>query len=85
MDSKAAARIHALTLSPGWDDLKEHLDAQEERFWKAHVSAVKRGELIDQRDLDRARGKLEGIRALLSAPDKAAASLLRKQEKDDAA
>ena len=85
MDSKAAARIHALTLASGWDDLKTHLEEQEERFWKTHISDMKLGKPIEQRELDRALGKLEGIRSLLAAPDQAARILLREQEKDDAA
>lgn len=72
MDAKTAARIEALRHASGWDDLKTHLEAQEEKFWKLHVAAVKRGEEINQRELDRALGKLDGIRALLSAPEKAA-------------
>jgi hypothetical protein len=71
-------------MSPGWDDLRAELAAQEERFWKRHVSDVKAGKPIDQRELDRALGKLDGIRALLGVPAKAAATVLRdKQEQED--
>lgn len=83
MDAKTAARIQAITLSQGWDDLKAELDAQEERFWKRHIADVKSGKEIDQRELDRALGKLDGIRALLSVPEKAAAIMLREQQKED--
>lgn len=72
MDDKKAARIEALRHSLGWEDLKEVLAEGEDRYWKRHVAAVKRGEVIDQRELDRAMGKLDGIRAILSAPEKAA-------------
>lgn len=82
MDAKTAARIEALRHSQGWEDLKEALEAQEEKFWDRHVKAVKRGEEIDRRELDRSLGKLDGIRAILGAPEKAAAILLREQTGD---
>jgi hypothetical protein len=85
MDSKTAARIESLRHAPAWDDLTQVLEEQEDRFWKAHVADVKAGKPIDQRQLDRALGKLDGIRALLAAPEKAARILLRETEKDDAA
>jgi hypothetical protein len=84
MEAKAAARIQALTMSPGWDDLKSELEVQEEKFWKRHIADIKAGKPIDQRELDRALGKLDGIRALLGVPDKAARSLLRQtQDQED--
>lgn len=83
MDSKVAHRIQALSAQAGWDDLKAELDAQEERFWARHRADVTAGKPIDQRELDRALGKLDGIRALMAAPAKAAAHLLREQEKED--
>ena len=85
MDAKAAARIKALTLSTGWDDLTEALTALEEKFWVRHRAELKMGKAIDQRELDRTLGKFDGIRAILGSPDKAATILLREQEKDDVA
>ena len=85
VDSKTAARIESLKSTPAWDDLTAVLQAAEEKFWKVHVADVKAGKEIDQRQLDRALGRLDGIRALLSAPEKAAAIMLREQTKDDAA
>jgi len=85
LDAKTAARIQALTFSPGWDDLKAELNVQEERFWKRHISDVKAGKPIDQRELDRALGKLDGIRALLGVPEKAATIMSRLDQEDDAA
>lgn len=82
MDAKTAARIEALTHSQGWDDLKAELEAQEERFWKAHIADMKNNKPIDQRELDRSLGKLDGIRAILSAPEKAARILARRDEQE---
>lgn len=87
MDAKTAARIEALTHSQGWDDLTAELEAQEEKFWQAHIAAMKLGKPMNQRDMDRAMGKLEGIRAILRAPQKAARVLLavNKEQESDAA
>jgi hypothetical protein len=88
VDPKTAARIESLKHSPAWDDLAQVLQEAEDKFWHRHIADVKAGNTIDQRELDRALGKLDGIRALLSAPEKAARILLREQEKekeDDAA
>ena len=78
-------KLESLLGTSGWDELTAMLQEQEELFWKRHVAAVKRGEEIDQRQLDRAMGKLDGIRAILSAPGEAAAILLREQTGDEAA
>ena len=85
MDAKAAARIRALTLSTGWDDLTEALAALEKKFWDRHIADLKMGKPVDQRDLDRTLGKFDGIRVILGSPDKAAAILLREQMEDDVA
>lgn len=85
MDAKVAARIQALTTVSGWDDLKEILAAQEERFWDRHRADVKLGKPIDQRELDRAMGKLDGIRAILGAPDKADVIMRRSDEQEEEA
>ena len=82
MDHRTAARIEALRHSAGWEDLTAVLEEQEEKFWKRHIAAVKRGDEIDQRELARSVGKLDGIRAILSAPEKAATILLRANEEE---
>ena len=82
MDAKTAARIESLKHSPAWDDLTAELEAQEEKFWKIHIADLKHGKEIDQRELDRSLGKLDGIRAILRAPEKAAAILLRIEEEE---
>ena len=83
MDAKTAARIEAIRHSLGWEDLTAEFERQEEKFWKIHIADVKTGKAIDQRELDRALGKLDGIRAILRAPEKAAAIMLRAQEGDE--
>jgi hypothetical protein len=85
MDAKAAARIHALTMSPGWDDLTQALTELEDKFWKRHIADLKIGKELEPLQLARSLGKFDGIRVILDAPDKAAAMMLREQEKDDAA
>lgn len=84
MDAKTAARIESLKHSPAWDDLLAEFERQEEKFWKTHINDMKVGKAINQRELDRALGKLDGIRAILRAPDKAASILKREQEGDEA-
>ena len=83
MDARTAARIEALKEAFGWDDLKTVLEEGEQKFWKRHIADVKAGKPIDQRELDRALGKIEGIRAILGAPEKAAAILLRERGKEE--
>lgn len=81
MDAKTAARIEALRHSLGWEDLTAEFERQEELFWKRHIADVKDPKKeIDQRELDRSLGKLDGIRAILRAPEKAAAIMLRAEE-----
>ena len=77
-----AARLEQLKLTPAWDELVEVLAEQEEKFWRQHRAAIRKGQALDQRELDRAMGKLDGIRALLSAPERAASIMAahRKQE-----
>lgn len=82
MDAKTAARIEALKHSTGWDDLKEVLAQGEEKFWNRHIAETKAGKPINQRELDRALGKLEGIRAILRAPEKAASIMEREAEQE---
>ena len=87
MDARTAARIEALTHAPGWEDLKAELERQEEKFWRRHIADLKDPKIgtknLDQSELDRALGKLDGIRALLSVPDKAARILLAVNEEGD--
>lgn len=83
MDAKAAARIEALTHAMGWEDLKQELAVQEEKFWQRHIVDVKAGKPIDQRELDRALGKLDGIRTLLNAPVKAAKIMAVNESKEE--
>ena len=85
MDAKTAARIEALKESMGWDDLKGVLAAQEDKFWKRHIATMKRGEPFDQRAMDFALGKLEGIRVLLDTPEKAARILAVNNSEEESA
>jgi hypothetical protein len=82
MDAKTAARIESLTHSPAWDDLAGVLQEAEDKFWKRHIADLKAGDAIDQRELDRALGKLDGIRAVLRAPATAATIMLRESAKE---
>lgn len=84
MDAKTAAQIESLRHSAAWDHLVAHLEAQEVKFWNNHIANLKNGKAIDQRELDRSLGKLDGIRAILSAPGKAAKHLVVNEEGDEA-
>jgi len=81
MDAKTAARIEALRHSLGWEDLQAEFERQEEKYWNAHIADVKDPKKrIDEIQLARDMGKLDGIRAILRAPEKAAVIMLREQE-----
>ena len=80
-----AARIESLKHTPAWDELASVLQEQEDTFWTRHIADLKLGKALDQRELDRALGKLEGIRAILSAPDKAASMMERLAKEEEEA
>jgi hypothetical protein len=80
-----AARIESLKHTPAWDELASVLQQQEEKFWKRHIADLKNGDALDQRALDRALGKLDGIRAILSAPGKAASIMERLEKAEEEA
>lgn len=84
MDPKVAARIESLTHSPAWDDLTAELQAQEDKFWTAHIKSLKMGKAVNQRELDYALGKLDGIRAILRTPEKAASIMERANNEEEA-
>jgi hypothetical protein len=85
-DLKArAARIESLKHTPAWDELASVLGEQEEKFWARHRADVAAGKFPTDVELARSMGKLDGIRALLSAPEKAAAILLRETLKEESA
>jgi hypothetical protein len=77
-----AARIESLRNTPAWDELTTELQKQEEKFWARHRADVAQGKYPDAHDLARAMGKLDGIRALLRAPEKAA-SIMERLEKEE--
>lgn len=78
-----ASRIESLNHTPAWDELTVVLQEQEDKYWKRHISAMKAGKALDQREIDRAMGKLDGIRAILSAPGKAASILERANDEQE--
>lgn len=89
MDAKAhaervrASRIESLKHTPAWEELASVLQEQEEKFWARHRADVQAGKPVVQRDLDRALGKLDGIRAILRAPEKAASVMERLNESNE--
>jgi len=85
MDAKAAARIQALKLSQGWDDLTEALNETVAKRWNRVQADIQVGKPVDQREIDFARGVTYGIRVLLNAPAKAASIYERLNQEDDAA
>lgn len=91
MDAKAhaekmrAARIESLKHTPAWDELASVLREQEEKFWKRHRADVQIGKYPPEMELARAMGKLEGIRAILSAPEKAASIMERLDREEEEA
>jgi hypothetical protein len=84
MDAKVAARIEALTHSPAWDDLTAELQKQEDKFWTRHIADMKDGKAFNQREMDYALGKLDGIHALLRVPVKAATIMERQAKEEEA-
>ena len=83
MDSRTASRLAGLKESFGWQDLTETLESTTEKHWSHIQAAMKRGEPIDQRKIDFARGVEHGIRILLNAPDKAATIYARHTERQE--
>ena len=66
------------------DELADELKQQEEKYWVRHRADVAQGKYPDALDLARAMGKLDGIRAILRAPEKAA-SIMERLEKEEEA
>ena len=77
-----ASRIESLKHTPAWDDLTAILQEQEEKYWVAHRKQLAMGKYPDALEMARAMGKLDGIRAILSAPEKAA-SIMERLEKEE--
>ena len=80
-----AARIESLKGTVAWDELADELKQQEEKFWTRHRADVAQGKYPDALDLARAMGKLDGIRAILRAPEKAATIMERLAKEEEEA
>ena len=78
-----AARIESLKHTPAWGELTEVLQQQEEKYWVAHRKQLARGKYPDALEMARAMGKLDGIRAILRAPERAASIMERLTEKEE--
>lgn len=78
------ARIMELKNTKAWDDLTAQLEGQAEKFWNAKVQEARTGKALDQREIDYARGKLDGIRAILRAPERAASIMARLDKEEEA-
>ena len=74
LDSKAVARIAALSKTPGWEDLTAWLVEIDDKYWHRLMVQMQGPDAkpVDQREVDFARGIQHGIRHLLMAPTKAA-------------
>jgi hypothetical protein len=77
-----ASRLASLKNTPAWDELTTLLKEQEEKYWTAHRKQVARGKYPDPLDLARDMGKLDGIRALLRAPERAVSILERHNSEE---
>jgi hypothetical protein len=83
LDRRTASRIAGLKEAFGWQDLTEALEQAVEKRWNVLHAAMKRGDLVDQRDIDFVRGVEHGIRILLNAPEKAASIYERQTERQE--
>lgn len=83
MDSRTASRIAGLKEAFGWQDLTEALEQTIEKRWTIIHGSLKRGDAVNQREIDFARGVEHGIRILLNAPDKAAKVFERQTERQE--
>jgi hypothetical protein len=54
---------------PGWRHLCIKIKEQEEKLWAPIVSRLKRGEVIDQREIDHHRGFIEGAVFAVTHPE----------------
>lgn len=59
----------------GWQRLAQIVRGERDRFLTSLTSALWRGEVVDQRQLDYTRGFYEGARWLIETPEQAEASL----------
>jgi uncharacterized iron-regulated protein len=78
------ARIESLRSTQAWEELKSELEKQEEKYWTRHRADVAQGKYPDALSLARAMGKLDGIRAILRAPEKAATIMERLESEEEA-
>jgi hypothetical protein len=83
LDKAAASRIAGLKEAFGWEDLTEVLEKTVEKRWAVLHGSLRRGDPVNQRDIDFIRGVEHGIRILLNAPDKAASIYERQTERQE--
>ena len=62
--------FRSLMEHPAWLLLKEKLDRTEEAYMADLARQMMSGELLDQRKIDRSVGFVEGVRSVLSLPER---------------
>jgi hypothetical protein len=81
--AEQAQRLHALAKHPSWHELKAIVEREEAKFVAAHgASFLRRGCLLDQRDIDFKAGFIAGAKWLLAKPAKAEATLEQALQKE---
>lgn len=74
MDSSLGDRarvLHDLVDHPGWKELQKVFHEKKERYAATVASQALRGELFDQREIDRRAGYFQALDEILKQPAKA--------------
>lgn len=67
-----------LVSHPGWQALEREIEARHEKARDLLVSGVMRGDLADQREIDKLRGRIQAGEELLRVPQRAAERIKEK-------
>ena len=83
--SEIAAKLREIKDTDGWKTLVEVFEAAEKTYYANVTRQLMQGREINQRKLDYNRGVFDGVKQLLSQPDKAESVLKSALERLEAA
>ena len=76
------SQIAALRNNPGWAALTEHIQGKIDSTVQGFSRALLNGQDFDQRRVDRIRGQVNALRAMLNAPQVAHQAYVVAKRKD---
>ena len=76
------SQIAALRNHPGWAALTEHIQGKIDSTVQGFSRALLNGADFDQRRVDRTRGQVNALRAVMNAPQVAHQAYVRAKRKD---